>query len=71
MVFRDYQDFSKVKDPLPQQSKSSASSIPKEKSNSQLEKGKKLAKKAPVVVEHVDIIQDEFWVRRPWILGGR
>lgn len=71
MVFRDYQDFPEVKDLLPQQSKSSTSIIPKEKSNSQLEKGKKLAKKAPVVVEHVDIIQDEFWVRRPWILGGR
>lgn len=69
MVFRDYQDF-EVKDPPPQHSKSSTST-PKEKSNSQLEKGKKLAKKTPVVVEHVDIIQDEFWVRRPWILGGR
>lgn len=27
--------------------------------------------KAAIVVEHVDIIKDEFWERRPWILTGR
>jgi tRNA(His) guanylyltransferase len=27
--------------------------------------------KALLVVEHVDIIQDEFWERRPWLLSNR
>lgn len=40
-------------------------------SRSQQEKLKKLRRKAQVVVEHVDIIKDEFWERRPWILSGK
>ncbi|KAL4970476.1 tRNA guanylyltransferase [Aspergillus stella-maris] len=40
-------------------------------SKTQQEKFKKLRRKAQVVVEHVDIIKDEFWERRPWILSGR
>lgn len=68
MIFRDYQDFPAVKDPLPQES---STGVLKEKSKTQLEKEKKRAKKTKVVIEHVDIIQDEFWVKRPWILGDR
>lgn len=45
--------------------------MPREKSKTQLEKEKKRAKKAQVVVEHVDIIQDAFWEKRPWILGDQ
>ncbi|KAL4774507.1 tRNAHis guanylyltransferase [Aspergillus nidulans var. acristatus] len=40
-------------------------------SRSQQEKLRKLRRKAQVVVEHVDIIKDEFWERRPWILSGK
>ncbi|GES59384.1 tRNA(His) guanylyltransferase [Aspergillus terreus] len=40
-------------------------------SRSQQEKLKKLRRKAQVVVEHVDIIKDEFWERRPWIISGK
>ena len=40
-------------------------------SKSQAEKDKKRRAKAKVVVEHVDIIKDEFWERRPWILSGK
>ncbi|KAL4766654.1 tRNA guanylyltransferase [Aspergillus foveolatus] len=40
-------------------------------SKSQQEKLRKLRRKAQVVVEHVDIIKDEFWERRPWILSGK
>lgn len=68
MVFRDYQDFPDVEDSPSQQS---STRIPNKKSKSQLEKENKRAKKTRVVVEHVDIIQDEFWVRRPWILSNR
>lgn len=35
------------------------------------EKEKKRRAKATVAVEHVDIIRDDFWLRRPWILSGR
>ncbi|EAA65634.1 hypothetical protein AN0804.2 [Aspergillus nidulans FGSC A4] len=40
-------------------------------SKSQQEKLRKLRRKAQVIVEHVDIIKDEFWERRPWILSGK
>ncbi|KAL7943170.1 tRNAHis guanylyltransferase [Trichoderma barbatum] len=40
-------------------------------SKSQAEKDKKRRAKAKVVVQHLDIIKDEFWDRRPWILSGK
>ncbi|KAK8245990.1 tRNAHis guanylyltransferase-like protein Thg1 [Phyllosticta capitalensis] len=40
-------------------------------SKTQAEKEKKRRAKAGVKVEHVDVIKDEFWQRRPWILSGR
>ncbi|QKX61872.1 uncharacterized protein TRUGW13939_09028 [Talaromyces rugulosus] len=43
----------------------------KELSRTQQEKLRKLRRKAQVVVDHVDIIKDEFWQRRPWILSGK
>jgi len=46
-------------------------SVPEAKqSRSQQDKLKKLRRKAQVVVDHVDIIKDDFWARRPWILSG-
>ncbi|KAL6171242.1 tRNA-His guanylyltransferase [Exserohilum turcicum] len=40
-------------------------------SRTQKEKDRKKRSKATVLMEHVDIIKDEFWVRRPWILSGK
>jgi len=40
-------------------------------SRTQREKAQKLRRKAKVVVEHVDIIKDDFWKRRPWILSNK
>ncbi|KAJ5551749.1 hypothetical protein N7461_006447 [Penicillium sp. DV-2018c] len=40
-------------------------------SRSQQDKFRKLRRKAQVVVDHVDIIKDEFWEKRPWILSGK
>jgi tRNA(His) guanylyltransferase len=40
-------------------------------SKTQAEKLRKAKAKARVVVEHVDIIRDEFWEKRPWILSGK
>ena len=42
-----------------------------EMSKTQREKMRKAKLKAKIVVEHVDIIKDGFWERRPRILGGR
>ncbi|KAF2865114.1 Thg1 C terminal domain-containing protein [Massariosphaeria phaeospora] len=39
-------------------------------SKTQRDKDRKKRSKARIVVEHVDVIKDEFWVKRPWILGG-
>ncbi|KAH6609277.1 hypothetical protein Trco_002623 [Trichoderma cornu-damae] len=44
---------------------------PAAQSKSQAEKEKKRRAKAKVIVEHIDIIKDEFWDRRPWILSGK
>jgi tRNA(His) guanylyltransferase len=43
----------------------------RELSRNQQDKLRKLRRKAQVVVDHVDIIKDEFWQRRPWILSGK
>lgn len=48
-----------------------SSAVPEVKSKSQLEKEKKARTKAKIVVEHLDIIRDEFWERRPWLLSGK
>ena len=45
--------------------------VEEEVSKTQKEKRRKAKMKATIVVEHVDIIKDEFWERRPWILGGK
>jgi tRNA(His) guanylyltransferase len=33
------------------------------------DRGKK--RKARITVQHVDIIKDEFWDRRPWLLSNK
>jgi len=40
-------------------------------SKTQAEKVRKAKAKAKVVVEHVDIMNDAFWEKRPWILAGK
>ncbi|KAJ2904515.1 hypothetical protein MKZ38_007847 [Zalerion maritima] len=40
-------------------------------SKTQAEKDRKKRGKAMVVVEHLDIIKDDFWERRPWLLSGK
>lgn len=44
---------------------------PPQMSKTQREKERKKRGKARIVTEHVDIIGDGFWERRPWILSGR
>lgn len=47
------------------------SGVEMELSKTQAEKVKKARARARVVVEHVDLIKDEFWNKRPWILSGK
>ncbi|KAG5997021.1 Glucose-responsive transcription factor [Claviceps spartinae] len=44
---------------------------PVQQSKSQAERDRKKRAKARVVVSHMDIIKDEFWNRRPWILSNK
>ncbi|KAJ9293847.1 hypothetical protein DTO271G3_7474 [Paecilomyces variotii] len=48
-----------------------SSALQKDISKTQQEKIRKLRRKARVVVDHVDIIKDDFWQRRPWILSNK
>ena len=40
-------------------------------SKTQQEKQRKTRAKAKIVVKHIDIIGEDFWERRPWILSGK
>ena len=42
-----------------------------EPSKTQQERARKAKMKAEIVVRHVDIIKEEFWDQRPWLLGGK
>jgi tRNA(His) guanylyltransferase len=42
-----------------------------ELSKTQQEKERKKREKAVITVQHVDIIKDEFWERRPWLLSNK
>ncbi|KAG7293202.1 Glucose-responsive transcription factor [Staphylotrichum longicolle] len=44
---------------------------PVQKSKTQAENDRKRRAKARIVVEHLDIIKDEFWDRRPWLLSNK
>ncbi|KAH7394446.1 tRNAHis guanylyltransferase-domain-containing protein [Pyrenochaeta sp. MPI-SDFR-AT-0127] len=44
---------------------------PVQMSRTQKDKDRKKRSKAKVLMEHVDIIKDEFWEKRPWILSGK
>ncbi|KAI1331351.1 tRNA guanylyltransferase [Xylariaceae sp. FL0255] len=44
---------------------------PAKQSKTQDENDKKRQNKARVVVEHLDIIKDEFWEKRPWLLSNK
>lgn len=53
------------------QEEADAVAEPAQQSKSQAEKERKRRGKAPIVVEHMDIIRDEFWERRPWLLSNK
>lgn len=40
-------------------------------SKTQEENDRKRRAKARITVQHLDIIKDEFWQRRPWLLSNK
>ena len=42
-----------------------------QQSKTQAEKDKKRRGKARIVVDYLDIIKDDFWDRRPWLLSNK
>ncbi|PHH92838.1 hypothetical protein CDD83_4510 [Cordyceps sp. RAO-2017] len=69
VVFRDYE----LVDPESHQVADEMDNLaePAQQSKSQTEKERRRRSKARVVVEHLDIIKDEFWDMRPWILSNK
>jgi tRNA(His) guanylyltransferase len=48
-----------------------SSGRPTHMSRTQKDKDRKKRSKAKILTEHVDLIKDDFWEKRPWILSGR
>jgi tRNA(His) guanylyltransferase len=44
---------------------------PIKQSKTQTENDKKRRAKACIVVDHLDIIKNDFWDRRPWLLSNK
>ncbi|CAD6441980.1 2bce7a3b-ae97-47a5-8157-f59ad4ff6d14 [Sclerotinia trifoliorum] len=70
VVFRDYE---LVEPGVPEIiDEDSAKTVEqKEFSKTQEEKDRKRRAKARITVQHVDVIKDEFWQRRPWLLSNK
>ncbi|KAL5334890.1 tRNA guanylyltransferase [Aspergillus crustosus] len=66
VIFRQYQLEEATASPIDEETTAEGNV-----SKTQQEKARKLRRKAPVVIEHLDIIKDEFWTKRPWILSGK
>ncbi|RYP57503.1 hypothetical protein DL770_010661 [Monosporascus sp. CRB-9-2] len=69
VVFRDYE----LVEPGSHNAAETADKLaqPVQQSKKQDENDKKGRMKARVVVEHLDIIKDEFWDKRPWLLSNK
>ncbi|KAI6356948.1 Glucose-responsive transcription factor [Pyricularia grisea] len=70
VVFRDY-ILEEPQDGQGVAQKVEALVEPVAKSKTQAENEKKKRAKARVTVEHLDIIKDDFWDRRPWLLSNK
>jgi tRNA(His) guanylyltransferase len=45
--------------------------LPVQQSKTQTENDKKRRAKARIVVEHINVINRDFWDRRPWLLSNK
>ncbi|KAH7001650.1 tRNA guanylyltransferase [Ilyonectria destructans] len=69
VIFRDYELVDPDSNNVAQTIDSVAEPITQSKT--QKENDKKRRAKARILVEHMDIIKDDFWDRRPWILSNK
>ncbi|KAK7914282.1 tRNA(His) guanylyltransferase, partial [Apiospora marii] len=69
VVFRDYELVEPGSDKIGDTVDDLAE--PLSQSKTQAEKDKKRRAKARIVVEHLDVIKDDFWDRRPWLLSNK
>ncbi|TVY18958.1 tRNA(His) guanylyltransferase [Lachnellula arida] len=71
VVFRDYElvEPGSVSEVVDEDSAKTIEQL--ELSKTQEEKDRKRRAKAIITVQHVDIIKDEFWERRPWLLSNK
>ncbi|KAH6990742.1 tRNA guanylyltransferase [Ilyonectria robusta] len=69
VIFRDYELVDPGSNNVAQTIDSVAEPITQSKT--QRENDKKRRAKARILVEHMDIIKDDFWDRRPWILSNK
>ncbi|KAJ6786055.1 hypothetical protein PWT90_02749 [Aphanocladium album] len=69
VVFRDYE----LVEPASHKTAETVDALaePVHQSKTQNENDKKRRSKARIVIEHLDIIRDDFWDRRPWILSNK
>jgi len=69
VVFRDYE----LVEPGTRDVEEDVNNVaePAQQSKSKAESDKKKRAKARITIEHMDIIKDDFWERRPWILSGK
>ncbi|KAK8104269.1 tRNA guanylyltransferase [Apiospora kogelbergensis] len=69
VVFRDYELVEPGSDKVAETIDDLAE--PVTQSKTQAENDKKRRAKARIVVEHLDVIKDDFWDRRPWLLSNK
>lgn len=69
VIFRDYE----LVEPTSHATTETVDALaePVRQSKTQTEHDKKRRAKARILVQHLDIIKDEFWDRRPWILSNK
>ncbi|KAM7188749.1 tRNA guanylyltransferase [Naviculisporaceae sp. PSN 640] len=70
VIFRDYELVEPGTHNVTQEVEQMAGE-PTQQSKTQKENEKKRRAKARVTVEHLDIIKDDFWDRRPWLLSNK
>jgi len=71
VVFRDYELVEPGSSQVDAAAAADDIAEPVQQSKTQAEKDRKKRAKARIVVEHLDIIKDDFWDRRPWLLSGK
>jgi len=71
VVFRDYEPVDSSVMQATGSMEEIADEEEREISKTQAEKERKKKSKARITVQHLDIIKDEFWQRRPWLLSNK